>query len=375
MKKIKKIKVKPKFGLFLKILGVILCIILGIFLFYFKQVNDLKRLGYSEKAAKNILFSFQKDYIMSVGENASLNAAFESEDFIVDNLDMYRKIDFVSQEHFIQNINQLVKVGYNVSDMNIIFAHGDDAAVTRFSKREKVRYLEEFFSVDYAKLDLYDRYVKYSDDTGEDENVTVLFVNLDMDLPDYSDSKLVDKFSIDMLVNKHHHLSEDFVPDDLITIDSEYASSDDIQCSHIAFNAYKKMSDAASKEGYKIVINSAYRSYNDQVELSDLYLKSYGQEYVNKYVAKPGYSEHQTGLAFDIGSRNVNVFGNSQEYQWMQDHAYEYGFIHRFTKSYEFITGFRSEPWHYRYVGVDIATYMKENNMSFEEYWALFLDK
>ena len=178
-----------------------------------------------------------------------------------------------------------------------------------------------------------------------------------------------------MLVNKHHHLSEDFVPDDLITIDSEYASSDDIQCSHIAFNAYKKMSDAASKEGYKIVINSAYRSYNDQVELSDLYLKSYGQEYVNKYVAKPGYSEHQTGLAFDIGSRNVNVFGNSKEYQWMQDHAYEYGFIHRFTKSYEFITGFRSEPWHYRYVGVDIATYMKENNMSFEEYWALFLDK
>lgn len=147
LKKIKKIKVKPKFGLFLKILGVILCIILGIFLFYFKQVNDLKRLGYSEKAARNILFSFQKDYIMSVGENASLNAAFESEDFIVDNLDMYRKIDFVSQEHFIQNINQLVKVGYNVSDMNIIFAHGDDAAVTRFSKREKVRYLEEFFSV------------------------------------------------------------------------------------------------------------------------------------------------------------------------------------------------------------------------------------
>ena len=375
MKKIKKIKVKPKFGLFLKILGVVFCIFLGVFLFYYKQVNDLKRLGYSNMAAKNILFSFQKNYIMSVGENATLNAAFESDDFVVDNLDTYRKIDYVPHKHFIKNINQLVKVGYSVSDMNIIFAHGDDEAVTRFCKREKVRYLEEFFSVDYAKLDLYDRYVKYSDDTGEDENVTVLFVNLDMDLPDYSDSKLVDKFSIDMLVNKHHHLSEDFVPDDLITIDSEYASSDDLQCSHIAFNAYKKMSEAASKEGYQIVINSAYRSYADQVELSDVYLKSYGQEYVNKYVAKPGYSEHQTGLAFDIGSRTVNVFGNSKEYQWMQDHAHEYGFIHRFTKSYEFITGFRSEPWHYRYVGVDIATYMKENNMSFEEYWALFLDQ
>ena len=76
MKKIKKIKVKPKFGLFLKILGVVLCIFLGVFLFYYKQVNDLKRLGYSNMAAKNILFSFQKNYIMSVGENATLNAAF-----------------------------------------------------------------------------------------------------------------------------------------------------------------------------------------------------------------------------------------------------------------------------------------------------------
>jgi D-alanyl-D-alanine carboxypeptidase len=59
----------------------------------------------------------------------------------------------------------------------------------------------------------------------------------------------------------------------------------------------------------------------------------------------------------------------------MQEHAHEYGFINRFTKGFEYITGFRSEPWHYRYVGVDIATYMVEHNMSFEEYWAVFLDQ
>lgn len=304
-----------------------------------------------------------------------MNKAFESDDYLEENLDSYRKIDAVEGEHFIQNINQLLKVGYKTNDINIIFAHGDDAAVSRFAKREKVRYLEEFFSIPYAKLDYYDRYVAYSDDTGEDEDDTVLFVNLDLDKNDYEDVTLVSKFSSDMLINKHRTLAEDFVPDDLITIDGKYASSDDLQCSRIAFNAYKKMSDAAESEGYGLIINSAYRSYQDQVELSNLYLQTYGEAYVEKYVAKPGYSEHQTGLAFDIGSRSVNVFGNSKEYQWMEENAYKYGFIHRFTKQYEFITGFRDEPWHYRYVGVEIASYIHEHAISFEEYWALFLDK
>ena len=105
------------------------------------------------------------------------------------------------------------------------------------------------------------------------------------------------------------------------------------------------------------------------------YLNTYGQSYVDKYVAKPGFSEHQTGLAFDVGSRNTNVFANSKEYGWMQDNAYKYGFIERFTKRYESVTGFRREPWHYRYVGKKIATYIHDNNATLEEYWALYLDK
>ena len=196
-----------------------------------------------------------------------------------------------------------------------------------------------------------------------------------MDKEDYADSVLVKDFSIDMLINKHRNLGEDFEPDDLMDIPVEYATSDDLKCSRIAFNAYKKMSEAAKKEGYEIVINSAYRSYQDQVDISNLYLNTYGQNYVDKYVAKPGYSEHQTGLAFDIGSRKVNVFANSNEYTWMKDNAYKYGFIERFTKRYENITGFRQEPWHYRYVGEKIAKVIHDENIPFEEYWALNLDK
>ena len=376
MKKVKKVKLKPGFSRLLEFIGIILCITLGVFLFYKKEIHDLTKLGYSEVASHNILFAKEKDYILSVGENATLNRVFEENNYKEEYLDQYRKIDYVDQKNFVKNIHKLLKKGYSTNDINIIFKHGDDAAVSRFSEREKIRYLEEFFIVDYAKLDNYDRYVAYSDDTGEDEDTTVLFVNLDLDREDYQDSTLVDKFSIDMLINKHRYLSEDFVPDDLITIDSNYASSDDLQCSRIAFNAFKEMSDEAEKEDFHLIINSAYRSYQDQVDLSEYYKKTYGENYVTKYVARAGYSEHQTGLALDIGSRTSNVFANSKEYTWMQDNAYKYGFIYRYTKKYEGITGFRHEVWHYRYVGRDIATYIHEHNdMSLEEYWAIFLDK
>ena len=371
----KKIKVKPKALKVFKILGVILCILLGIFLFYLKQINDLKKLGYSKEASNNILFSFKKDYVMSIGKNKTLNRAFESDDYIEDNLDIYRRIKYVNHKDLIKNINKAIKVGYKYNDINIIFSHGDNDSVQRFLKREKVKYLEEFFSIDYAKLDNYDRYLKYADETGEDEDYAVLYINLDLDKPDYEEAVKVDNFSIDMVVNKHRYLGEDYQPTDIMEIPVEYASEAGMQSSRIAFNAYRQMSDAATKEGYGIVINSAYRSYQDQIDLSNYYLKWYGQNYVDKYVAKPGFSEHQTGLAFDIGSRSVNVFANSREYQWMKDNAYKYGFIERFTERYENLTEFRKEPWHYRYVGKDIAKYIHDNNISLEEYWAIYLDK
>ena len=375
MKVVKKKKLKPIYIKTLKIMGIILLVLLGLFLFYLKQINDLTRLGYSKVASRNILFSFKKDYVMSLGENKTLNKAFESKDYVEDNLEFYRKIKYVNHKNLIKNINKLLEVGYSPNDINIIITHGSDDAVERFSKREKIKYLEEFFSISYAKLDNYDRYVNYSMETGEDEDLTVLYVNLDLDLNDYENSVEVKDFSLTMLVNKHRHLNEDFEPNDLVKIDSDYASSDDLYCSRLALNAFKKMSEAASKEGYSIIINSAYRSYRDQVDLSDLYLRTYGQNYVDKYVAKPGYSEHQTGLAFDIGSLNTNVFANSKEYVWMKDNAHKYGFIERFQKKYEGITRFRSEPWHYRYVGVDVATAIHDEDMTLEEYYMMNLDK
>ena len=337
MKKVKNIKVKPKFALFLKIICFILCILLGTFIFYSKQISQ------------------------------DCNEKY---------LDNYSKIKYVDHKDLIKNINNLLKVGYSNSDINLIITHGTNEDVIEFAKRDKVRYLEEFYTLDYAKIKNYDRYVALSDETGDNEDDIVIKVNLDLDKENYVECTQVVDFSTDMLVNKHRCLNKDFVPDDLVDISSKYTDEKDLKISRIAMNAFIKMYEAAEKEGYQLVINSAYRSYEEQEELVNTYLNSYGQAYVDKYVAKPGFSEHQTGLAFDIGSRNSRVFANSKEYEWMQENAHKYVFIYRFDKRYEDLTGFRNEAWHYRYVGNEIATYVYEhNNMSLEEYFVIFLDK
>ena len=370
----KKFRLKPSVVKKLKVVGVVLGVFLAVFLFYSSQIHSLTELGYSKEASRRILFQFQKDYVLSVGENKTLNAAFESDDYNEKYLDQYSKIEYQNHEHLIRNINTLIKKGYSNDNISMILAHGSDSDVTEFAKRDKINYLEEFFSLPYAKLSNYDRYVDYSNETGEDDDTTVLAVNLDMDKENYEDPVIVTDFSTDMLVNKHRSLTKDFEPDDLVSIDEEYAADDTQAGSRIAVNAFIEMYKDAQKEGYDLVINSSYRSYQDQEEVCNTYRDLYGDNYVTNYVAIPGFSEHQTGLSFDIGSKDTNVFAESDEYTWIQENAHKYGFIQRFPEEYEAVTGFRAEPWHYRYVGKKIASYIYENNISFEEYYALFLD-
>ena len=374
MVKKRKLKLKKPFVIILKIIFIVILVFLGMFLFYSYQVKDVSKLGYDKEASKNILLLGKKDIIKSYEYSDTLNAAFKSKYYKDANLDSYSKIKYQDQKNIIKNINTLIDKGYSNSNISLILAHGNDDDVSEFAKRDKIKYLEEFYSLSYAKLKYYDRYVKYSSETGEDEETTVLFVNLSMDTDDYVNPVKTSAFSIDMLVNKHYKLDEDFVPDDLVEFDQEYCNDEVQEGNREAVVAFKNMYEAAKKEGLGLVINSSYRSYQDQENICNTFKDLYGEGYVTKYVALPGFSEHQTGLAFDIGSTSSKVFAESKEYEWMKENAYKYGFILRFTKSNAYITGFRSEPWHYRYVGKKIAKYIYENDISFEEYYAEFLD-
>lgn len=376
MKKKKvKLKLKKNVVTILKVFGILIFILLVVYFIYAKQISTFTKLDYSKAASKEILFSGNKDFVLSVGKNLTLNAAFEGKDYNEKYLNNYSKITYQNQKNLIKNINTLLDKGYSNNDVSIILTHGDDEEVSEFAKRDRIKYLEEFYQYPYAKLKNYDRYVAYTDETGEDEKTTVIHVNLNMDKEKYVDVEEVNEFGFDMLVNKYRFLNESFKPDDLITISKEYTDGEDYQANRTAVNALIQMFESAKLDGLEMVVNSAYRSYNDQVEITEFYREWYGDNYVNNYVAKPGFSEHQTGLAFDIGSKSENVFVDSEEYKWMQENAYKYGFIMRFYKKGEVITGFRSEPWHYRYVGKEIAKYIYENNITYEEYYVMFLDK
>ena len=134
------------------------------------------------------------------------------------------------------------------------------------------------------------------------------------------------------------------------------------------------MKNAAQKDGIYLNIVSRYRSYDVQEYL----YKSYEEKYTNvdTFSAKPGYSEHQTGLAFDLNGEDQETSSNekfegTEQYKWLNENAYKYGFILRYPKDKIDITGYKFEPWHYRYVGTEISYALKDRDITLEEYFNL----
>ncbi|WP_279402917.1 M15 family metallopeptidase, partial [Arthrobacter sp. JCM 19049] len=122
-----------------------------------------------------------------------------------------------------------------------------------------------------------------------------------------------------------------------------------------AADAYLKMKTAAKKSGVNIALVSGYRSYDRQAQLFRQYTQQYGSKYAQRISAKPGTSEHQTGLAVDVGNTNHQCglqacFESTKLGRWMAKNAHKYGFILRYPKGYESVTGYAYEPWHFRYV-------------------------
>ena len=132
---------------------------------------------------------------------------------------------------------------------------------------------------------------------------------------------------------------------------------------------FNKMKDAAKKDGVSLKVISGFRSYNTQKYLYNNYVKADGKAAADRYSARPGHSEHQTGLAADINKISY-TWGDTKEGKWLNDNCYKYGFVIRYTKDGESKTGYKFEPWHIRYLGVDIATklYNKGNWITLEEY-------
>lgn len=186
---------------------------------------------------------------------------------------------------------------------------------------------------------------------------------------------------IDVLINKKNHLKSDYVPDNLFVIDDNknnfrnYSDSTlkPMLCREVV-PYYLALIEEAKKMGFNLIIDSAYRSYSYQQKVMENFIREMGEEKAREIVALPGASEHQTGLAFDIGYMKNGVFSDEvnesdKEAIWLEEHAHEFGFILRYPKGKEDITGYNYEPWHFRFVGIRLATLIKKHNITLEEYY------
>ncbi|MBO5138274.1 MAG: M15 family metallopeptidase [Bacilli bacterium] len=231
--------------------------------------------------------------------------------------------------------------------------------------------------IDFINEMYINRYIKYQKNNPDlDIEDIITRVNIGLDKKYYTNtksSKYLNKNYI--LTNKYTYLKEDYVPENLEYLDTTY-SRNGMMLVKEAKKQLELMITAAKNENIKIRVISSYRSYKYQVQLYNRYIEEDGKDLADTYSARPGFSEHQTGLCIDIDDSNIdyNQFDKSPSYKWMQNNAHLFGYIERYPKGKEEITGYTYESWHYRYVGKKIAKYIKKHNITFDEYYVKFIE-
>ncbi len=341
-----------------KILIPLIIIVASLFIVYEvgDKSNDKTKLhnkGYNESETQYIIDNTSKDeldYILKNKYNSNILKLLKSEDYKKEELSKYIEYlnDNISVENTIYFVNNNIEYNDKISQL-----------------------LEE----KYYKESNLERYLDYSSkNTSLTAKEIVTNVNCNRDHDYYTQIEETDLSKGYLIItNKYYRLKEDYKNNNMVAMNLTYSYTGH-SADKLVYDYFKKMVDAASKEGIKIKNKSSYRSYYDQRYIYNNYVKDEGEENANKYSSKPGHSEHQTGLAIDVMTLDVEfIKEDSKEYNWLIDNCYKYGFILRYPKGKEDLTGYMFEPWHYRYVGIEVATYIHENDITFEEYYEYFL--
>ena len=356
MKK-KKRKVKKK--VFIIIFVIIGVFFIALYKLSFNFESTLIKKGYSskevaiivEKVPRRGYSKFTKKY------NKSLINMINSKNYKEENFEKYINYYEKNSDANIDDIITIVNSKYNLTKYK---------ASTLLSDLVKEKY---YINKNVA------RYLDYGNSHDVKANEIVSIVNSKADYDFYTNTEVTNlKDGNLVLVNKFYHLPDKYEPNDLVTLTSKYNQGINSKMRKEAAEAFMKMVDGAMLDNIILKNSSAYRSYDYQVNLYDKYVKRDGKEKADIYSARPGYSEHQTGLCADINTINSS-FANTKEAKWLAKNAYKYGFILRFPKDKEDVTGYKYEPWHYRYVGIKVAKIIYEENLTLEEYYAYYIDK
>lgn len=274
---------------------------------------------------------------------------------------------------------KLKKIGYSENEITDIVKL-NDKKIDQILKIKYNRLNIKFFRQKYFILKNLNRYIKYyNDNKNEKPSHIISIINVNAD-HDYYDEETIKKTDVSkenlMLVNKYNYLGEDYSPKDITKVSIQFAYGEN-EIKKEVYEKFRSMYNAAKKENLNLIITSSYRDYKFQKNVWQSYSNQKGEEWADSVAARAGYSEHQTGLALDIVTYNANMenFEKSDEFKWLSKNAYKYGFILRYPKDKEEITGYSYESWHYRYVGVDVATKINELGITFDEYYAYYVEK
>ncbi len=341
------------------LIGVILILSVSAFL-YFKDYlfNNSKmiKIGYSEVASKKIK-ELEIEAVIDEKYYKTLDIALTKDTYIKEFVKDYINIEYKNNEYFVESVNTLLKENYTTSEIN------------------NISYIFEspYFKSTYVK-----RYAAYAKTNSNNKDNVVIYVNIGLDNDFYTNIKTItNQNDLLVLVNKYNKLPDDYAPTDLETFDDIYTiSSSKRQMRKVAHDALVKMIDDIRKENMNLWLNSGFRTKSYQNTLFTNSVSRNGLNHALIYSAKQRHSEHETGLAADISSVKgmLDGFEKYKEYDWLIKNSYKYGFIERYPKGKEHITGYAYEPWHYRYVGIEAATIIKNEKITYEEYAVKYLN-
>lgn len=241
-------------------------------------------------------------------------------------------------------------------------------------KLKNIDYIDisNYYNIKNFDVDKYSRYEAYHEKNKDYKYKDVVtYVNIGIDNEFYTNtSESPFQHTNLVLINKYYHVDNDYTPKDLVVL---FDSNRGAKMTKEAAENYKLMVEAAKKDNITLESTTAYRGYNFQKALYDKYVSEDGKEKADTYSARPGYSDHQSGLTVDLNDPSVKGSRlDEKDYKWLLNNAHNYGFVVRYQESKVFLTGYMEENWHIRYVGKDVATIMHDEDLCLEEYLDLY---
>ena len=266
---------------------------------------------------------------------------------------------------------KLLNLNYSKEEIKVLLDNLNSDKIDELLTKEYNKDIVSIINEKYYLSKNLDRYLNYlSANPTLSYSDVISLVNVNRDNKFYENTTATDLTNYnEMLVNKYHLLNKDFKANDIVNVSSTYGYANN-SLNKEAYEAFKQLANDAKKEGHTIVILSSYRTYEYQEKL-------WNRDKDDDYVARPGSSEHITGLAIDVSDFNDknDSFKDTESYTWMINNAHKYGYILRYPENKENITGYSYEAWHYRYVGISLATKIYNEGITFDEYYAYYMEK